>query len=189
MSRRDFLRLYSKNAQDAAERLAKAAVRLSEEEFENAVHVYELAYSRNSWDRKTKRERDLWKKDYDKTLERFIKLLNEAPRPPYDDDHIFGPEMFEILSSKQYLDVMNSPGYTIIDVLLNDQSAQELAAHGATLLKKPRDEDSPRAFFLQLYQEVQPNLSAVQVGQIATEMFGNETNERVVRRFRTRTGS
>lgn len=205
-----FLSIYSEATKNAAGRLV-ADTRMSvywgsgfvSKDFEEAIHIFELAHSRMPWDGLSAREQADWIKQFDKTVSKLLELLRVAPRPPEDwgfpvRDYVLAeaaqrmgldlPEASEDLGLlkagirlEPLVDAMN---WTLADSLRHYQRQQHTDAVVGQTLAKPRDAKAARAYFLNRFQAIRPCVSSTIVATVTGVMFCEEVDERTVRQHR-----
>ena len=205
-----FLRIYSDATKKAAKCLISDARMIAywgsgfvAKDFEEATHIFELAHSRLPWDGLSAREQAKWLEQFDKTIVKLLELLRTAPRPPEDwgfpvrdvvlakAAQTMGLELpeasedFGLLKAALRLEpAVDAMGWTIVDSLKHFQIQQHIDATVGQPLAKPRDAKAARAFFLNQFQAIRPNVSATVVATVASVLFMEDVDDRTVRQHR-----
>ncbi len=203
------LQIYPCNVVSAAQRLLNDDRALDcwqrgfgVKEFENAVHIFHLATTRDAWSGKSQRERDEWKRKFDKTVSQLVELMGEAPTTPeqwgfpardYVLMNVFHRVGHEVPAADDVLaffgkmreleTAADAECWTIADALLHYQRQVEIDYEIPQPLKKPRDEKAGRAEFIVSFK-MHSGCSAIVVACAAIALFDdNAIDERLVRRL------
>lgn len=170
-------------------------------EFEHAVHCYELASIRDVWMGKSKREREIWQRDFDRTLARLLALLEEGPVVPskwgfpvrdFDLAKVFAaagysmPDRIDVVAFRRRVseleEAADATGWNLADSLKHYQ-LQVAVGGREQLLKKPRDPQAHRADFITTFK-ISSECSTDVVATVAAVMFDDEAiDDRLVRRL------
>lgn len=206
MTVQEFLSAYSDRAKQAAQDLMRDqrmaslwGSKFSTRDFEEAVHVFELANTRGPWDALSQRQQAAWLDQFDKTTAKLLDLLKTAPCPPeawgfpvrmevlVEAAQRMGvevPDAGTLRAESRLEDAVDDIGWTIAHALNHYAAQQHVAARVGQPLAKPGDAKAPRAYFLAELQQYRPNLSAAVVATVASVMFGEEVDDRKAREHR-----
>lgn len=174
---------------------------LSSDQAAMAADFYLSATDRDQWSAKTQAARVAWMEKFEKTTEALLALMAEAPTtpeswgfpardnvlmnvayrwgvelPPHSNTMAFFTKMQELEHAA------DAELWTLADSLKHYRQQQRAAARVPQTLKKPADAKAGRAQFIVEFHSA-TGLSAYKMAAVASVLFNEPVDDRVVRRL------